>query len=47
MLNASDAWSRKYADAAQKNGSEIWVTGLEGEAASFGQAFGVADVLEA
>ena len=39
VLNASDAWSRKYADAAQKNGSEIWVTGLEGEAASFGQAF--------
>ena len=47
VLNASDAWSRKYADAAQKNGSEIWVTGLEGEAASFGQAFGVAHVLEA
>ena len=47
VLNASDAWSRKYADAAQKNGSEIWVTGLEGEAASFGQAFGAAHVLEA
>ena len=47
VLNASDAWSRKYADAAQKNGSEIWVTGLEGEAAAFGQAFGAAHVLEA